>query len=275
VLLSKRSPNKLGRSLESAVLERRTLIFAELSRSARGSFVGAGPRWEERLMTALLADLQGRSGEAFLSMLDQLMADLQGARGDIAQVQPMLGTLRRILHDCAPDDLEAITRVDGLLDGARELVGEWLARGDMLRRMESIEFSRALSRVSGSLLRPADGAHQRASFEDGLRRMGFSALSLGLFERPGSASEQCQCLAAFETNGRPNLHTHFCSRDFAAPGLFEQERGPLLVQALVYETEPLGLLTVPLGRYHTSLYEQMRESFAIGLRGFRLAARHA
>jgi hypothetical protein len=31
------------------------------------------------------------------------------------------------------------------------------------------------------------------------------------------------------------------------------------------------LLTVPLGHFHTSLYEQMRETLAIGLRGFRLA----
>jgi hypothetical protein len=34
-------------------------------------------------------------------------------------------------------------------------------------------------------------------------------------------------------------------------------------------------LTVPLGHYHTGLYEQMREAFAISLRGFRLATRGA
>ena len=136
VLLTKRTPSTPGRSLESAVIERRTLIFAELSRSARGSFVGAGARWEERLVTALLADLQGRSVEAFLSMLDQLMAHLQGAGGDIAQVPQILATLRRILHDCASGDFEALTRVDGLLDAARDLVDEWSARSEMLRRME-------------------------------------------------------------------------------------------------------------------------------------------
>jgi hypothetical protein len=57
--------------------------------------------------------------------------------------------------------------------------------------------------------------------------------------------------------------------------VFGQERGALLVQALVYETEPMGLLTVPLGLYHASVYEQMRETFALGLRGFRLATRDA
>ena len=271
VLLNRPSTVKLGRSLEAAVLERRTVIFAELSRSARGSFVGAGARWEERLITALLTDLRGQRNEAFLSALDQLIAGLQRAGGDVAQVQPMLGTLRRLLHDCAPRELEAIMRIDDLVDAARELVGEWLVRRETMRRMEVTEFSRALSRVTGTLLRSADGTHQRASFEQALRRLNFSALSLGLFDEAGRASEQCRCLAAIEPSGRLLAESHFPSQRFAAPGVFERERGPLLVQALVYEGEPLGLLTVPLGHYHASLYEQMREAFAIGLRGFRLA----
>jgi DNA-binding LacI/PurR family transcriptional regulator len=271
-LLTKPNLNKPGRSLEAAVLERRTLIFAELSRSARGSFVGAGPRWEERLVTALLADLRNRN-EAFLSLLDQMMAGLQEAGGDVAQVQSTISTLRRVLHDCASSDLESITQVDDLLDAARELVGQWVARGEMLRRMEVVEFSRDLWRVSGSLLRESDGVHQRSSFEDGLRRLGFASLSLGVFDEPGRASDQCRCLAAFEPNGRPMLQSHFRSSEFSAPGVFEQEREPLLVQALAYDGEPIGLLTVPLGRYQTSLYEQMRETLAISLRGFRLAVR--
>ncbi len=272
-MLNRRSTPKVGRSLEAAVLERRALIFAELSRSGRGSFAGAGVGWEERLVMALLADLRGQHGDAFLSALDQLMAGLQRTGGDVTQVQPMLGTLRRLLHDCAPSELEAIVLIDDLVDAARALVGEWLARGEAGRRMAVIEFSRALSRVSGSLLRTPDGTSQRASLEQALRCLDFSALSLGLFEEPGHASAQCQCLAAFGTDTRLRVGSHFASSDFAAPGVFEQGRGPVLVQALVYEGEPLGLLTVPLGHYHASLYEQMRETFAIGLRGYRLATR--
>jgi DNA-binding LacI/PurR family transcriptional regulator len=275
VLLNKRSANKSGRSLETAVIERRTLIFAELSRSARGSFIGAGLRWEERLLTALLADLRNHSEEAFLSVLDQIMAGLQRAGGDLTQVQPMLGVLRRVLHDCAPaGEIESITRINDLMDGARELVGEWLVRGETLRRMEVIEFSRALSRVSGTLLRLPSGTQQRAALEQGLRRLGFNALCMGIFEGSGRASEQCQCLAAFEPGGRLTVPSHFRSRDFAARGVFDEERGPLLVQALAYDDEPMGLLTVPLGDYHTSQYEQLREMFALSMRGFRLA-KHA
>ena len=272
VLLNKRSPTGPGRSLEAAVIERRALIFAELSRSARGSFIGAGLRWEERLLTALISDLRGQGDEVFLSALDQLMAGLQRAGSEMSRVQPMLGTLRRVLQDCAPGALEDVTRINDLVDAGRELVSEWLVRGETFRRVEVIEFSRALSRVSGSLLRQTGGLDQRTAFEQGLRRLGFSALSLGLFEEAGRASEQCRCLAAFEPSGRLKMQSHFRSSDFAASEVFEHERGPLLVQALAYEGEPIGLLTVPLGHHHASLYEQMREMFAISLRGFRLAA---
>jgi hypothetical protein len=275
MLINRRGATRSGRSLEAAVIERRTVIFAELSCSARGSLVGAGPRWEERLITALLADLRDRTDQAFLSALDQLMAGLQRAGGDVTQMQPMLGTLRRILQDCASGELEALTRIDDLLDAARELVGEWLVRGETLRRMEVVEFSRALSRLSGFLLRPWNGGRERASFEEGLRELGFRSLSLGIFEGSGGPSERCRCLAAFEPSGRARVENEFRSSDFAAEGVFDQERSPLLVQALVFEDQPMGVLTLPLGQHHNTYYEQIRETLAIGLRGFRLAMRGA
>ena len=271
VLIHRRSPAKPGRTLEVAVLERRALIFAELSRSARGSLVGAGPRWEERLLSALLAELTGNSDGAFLSAVDQLMAGLQRAGAELAQAQPVLTTLRRALQDCAGSDQDAAARIDDVLDSARELVGEWLVRGETLRRIEVVDFLRGLAQVSGMLLAAPSATNQRQAFEELLRRLGIVGLSLGLFTEPGRASAQCLCLAGYEPSGRARPETHFRSADFAAAGVFQQERAALLVQPLVYDSQPIGLLTFALGEQHGSIYEQMRETFAIGLRGFRLA----
>lgn len=275
VLIHRRSPARPGRSLEAAVIERRSLIFAELSRSARGTLIGAGPRWEERLLGALLADLSGKEEGAFLTAVDQLMAGLQRASAALAQAQPVLSTLRRALQDCATGDQEALVRIDDLLDAARELVGEWLVRGETLKRMEMMDFLRALSHVSGMLLGPPNVPGQRSAFEEQLRRLGIMALSLGSFTEPGKASPQCLCLAGYEPSGRARPVTHFRSGDFAARDVFANERGALLVQPLTYDSEPMGLLTCALGEQPGSIYEQMRESFALGLRGFRLAAQAA
>jgi DNA-binding LacI/PurR family transcriptional regulator len=275
VLIQRRSPAKPGRPLEVAVIERRAVIFAELSRSARGSLVGAGPRWEERLLSALLADLSGTHDGAFLLAVDQLMAGLQRAGAELSQAQPVLTTLRRALQDCATGDQDSAARIDDVLDSARELVGEWLVRGETLRRIQVVEFLRGLGQVSGMLLAAQNGTSQRKAFEDNLRRLGIVGLSLGLFTEPGHASAQCLCLAGYEPSGRARPETHFRSADFATAGLFQQERAALLVQPLVYDSQPIGLLTFALGDQHGSVYEQMRETFAIALRGFRLAAQAA
>ncbi len=271
VLMHRRNPGKAGRSLEVAVLERRALIFAELSRSARGTLVGAGPRWEERLLSALLAELQGATEGAFLSAIDQLMAGLHRAGVDLTHVQPVLGTLRRSLQDCASGDPEALLRIDDVLDSARELVGEWVVRGESLRRLQIVEFLRDVWRVSATLLARERGPAQREVFEEGLRRLGMSSLSLGLFAESGEVSPVCVCLAGYEPSGRARPGTQFRSADFRASDVFSSERGALLVQPLLFEREPLGMLTVVLGEHHGSIYEQMREIFALALRGYRLA----
>lgn len=270
VLIHRRSAGKAGRPLAVAVLERRAIIFAELSRSARGALLGAGPRWEERLLSALLAELQGASEGAFVSAVDQLMAGLHRAGADLTLAQPVLGTLRRSLQDCASGDAEALLRIDDVLDSARELVGEWVVRGESLRRIRVVEFLRDLSRVSSLLLTSERGPAQRDALEDALRHLGIPALSLGLFTTPGEVSPLCKCLAGYEPSGRARPETQFRAADFRAKDVFENERGALLVQPLLFDREPLGILTVPLGEHHGSVYEQMREAFCLALRGYRL-----
>jgi hypothetical protein len=168
-----------------------------------------------------------------------------------------------------------VARIDDLLDSARELVGEWLVRGETLRRIEVVQFLRGLSQVSATLLSAPGGLAQRQLLEERLRHLGVPALSLGSFTEAGGVSDKCQCLAGYEPSGRARPATHFRASDFAAGGVFEHELGALLVQPLLFEREPLGLLTVVLGGQHGSVYEQMRETFALALRGFRLAAAHA
>jgi DNA-binding LacI/PurR family transcriptional regulator len=271
-LIRPRSALGPGRSVEAAVIERRTLIFAELSRSARGALVGAGPRWEERLLSAVLADLSGKEPGAFLSAVDQLMSGLQRANAELAHVQPVLSTLRHALHECASSDQDALARINDLLDSARELIGEWLVRGETLKRIELVQLLRGLAQVSSLLLARPTGHGQREAFEAQVRRLGILSLSLGAFTEAGKAGAQCLCVAGFEPSGRARPETYFRSSNFAAPGVFDNERGALLVQPLIYDKEPMGIVTFALGDQPGSVYEQMRELFSSGLRGFRLAA---
>jgi hypothetical protein len=140
-----------------------------------------------------------------------------------------------------------------------------------LRRFEIADFVRGLSQVSGTLLADPSGPQQRRSLEERLRHLGFSALSLGIFEEPGATPPQCQVLAAFEPTGRVHTETHFRSSALAPPGIFERDQGALLVQPLLHAGKPLGLVSCPLDSFHPNIHEQIRETFGIGLRGYRLA----
>jgi hypothetical protein len=115
------------------------------------------------------------------------------------------------------------------------------------------------------------GPAHREALEDGVRRLGVTAMCLGPFDRAGEVSPLCSCLAGYEPSRRASRETQFRSAEFYAHEVFANERGALLVQPLLFDGEPLGLLTVALGGHPGRVYEQMREAFALGLRGHRLA----
>jgi hypothetical protein len=66
-------------------------------------------------------------------------------------------------------------------------------------------------------------------------------------------------LASYERSGHFRSEMHFRSSDFMPRGPFEGERGVLLAQPLLFEHEPLGILTLPLGEQHRTVYEEMRD----------------
>jgi hypothetical protein len=222
-------------------------------------------------LSAVATDLQGSSDGALVYTLDQIMAGLQRAGTELLSAHAMLSTLRHALHDCAAGDPDSTTRIDDLLETAREFVSEWIARGESLRRFEVADLVRGLSQVSGALLAEPAGPQQRRVREETLRRLGFTALSLGIFTEPGAASAQCEVLMGFEPTGRVHTETHFRSSALAPSGIFERDQGALLVQPLLYEGKPLGLVTCPLDSFHPNIHEQIREQFGYGLRGYRLA----
>jgi hypothetical protein len=79
-------------------------------------------------------------------------------------------------------------------------------------------------------------------------------------------------LAAYSSARQKRVPETFRASDLGPADLFAQERGALLVQPLVFEGEPMGIVTVVLGALDITIFEQLREILGTGLRGFRLAA---
>jgi len=261
-----------GRSFEAAIIERRALICAELARVAHGALFGVGSGWEQRLVAALLNDLTARGSSDFVPAIDQIMVKLQRTGGNLGVCQAVLGTLRREIKECATDDAIVLGRADDLFEAARALVSEFLVRVEISRKLETVAQLREFSQMSSLLLGRSSLQTLRERFEERFRALGIPALAVGLFTEPGKVTADCLCLAAYSSARRQRVPETFRASDFGPADLFTQEHGALLAQPLVFEGEPMGIVTVALGALDISIFEQLREVLGTGLRGYRLAS---
>ncbi len=260
-----------GRSFEAAIIERRTLICAELARVAHGAMFGVGSGWEQRLIAALLNDLRGQGASAFLSAIDQIIVKLQRAGGNLSVCQAVLGLLRREILDCASGDWDVLARVEDLFYAAREQVAESLVRTEISRKNEALAQLREFAQAGALLLGTSSLSRLREQFELRLRALGIPAFALGLFKEPGKASEECVTLGAYSSTRRFRIPETFRASEFGPTDLFAQDSGALLVQPLIFEGKPMGIVTVMLSTLDITIFEQLREILGAGLHGFRLA----
>jgi DNA-binding LacI/PurR family transcriptional regulator len=267
---SRRAPAR-GRSFEAAIVERRTLICAELARVAHGALFGVGRSWEQRLLTALLNDLTQSGSSDFLPAIDQIMVKLGRAGGNLGVCQTVLRVLRREIKYAAAEDPTVLAQVDDLFEAASALVAESLVRVEISRKLETLAQLREFSHLNSLLLGRTELADLREKFEQRLRLLGVPALAIGLFTESGKVTPDCLCLAAYNSARQALPGETFRASDFGPPDWFAQERGALLVQPLVFEGEPMGIVTVALGSIDITIFEQLRELLGAGLRGYRLA----
>jgi sigma-B regulation protein RsbU (phosphoserine phosphatase) len=260
-----------GRTFEAALIERRTLICAELARVAHGAMFGVGSGWEQRLVAALLNDLSGQGASVFLTTIDQIVVKLQRAGGNLGVCQAVLGLLRREILDCTSGDWDVTAQAEDLFYAARDLLAESRVRSELSNKLETVAQLREFSNASSLLLGTSSLPKLREQFELRFRALGIPAFALGVFPEPGKASDDCLCLAAYSSARRFRIPETFRASELGPPDLFAQDTGALLVQPLIFEGRPMGIVTVMLGTLDITIFEQLRETLGAGLRGFQLA----
>jgi DNA-binding LacI/PurR family transcriptional regulator len=260
-------PPSTRRSFEVAFMERRSIIAADMTRTAHGAFFGAGTGWEERLSTALLRDLLGEESSAFAKAIDQTMGKVQRAGGDVGVCPAILSALRRAVYDCSPSDVRVLSRAEDVLDTARDLVSDWLVRAERLRTAAVLHQIREFTRMASQLMSaPAPGS-VRSTFETRLRALGIPAASIGLFAEAGRVTDHCLSLVGYTGKRSLAVVDTFRSRDLGHAELRTSDEA-LLVQPLVFEGEPLGIATLSWGSMEDAVYEQGREILGTGAKGF-------
>jgi phosphoserine phosphatase RsbU/P len=267
-----RRPPQQARTFEAALVERRTLICAELVRSARGRLFCLGSGWETKLFAALLSDVTRQAPGTFAGALGGVLIKLRRHNADPALLQPVLERLRQGVYDCAASDAAALARAIDLFDDGREAIAEFLLRAQVQRRIDVLHQLREFSAATALLLAGPSLSLVQGALNERFSALGLGAFSLGLFTESGRVTEECLCLAAFNDSKREPAPARFRSRDFCPPALFAHEQRPLLIQPLIFAGEPLGIVTCVLGSLENNVYEQLREVLSAGLQGYRLAS---
>lgn len=259
-----------GGGLHAGLLDRRALITAELSRAARGTLQGVGSGWEERLLSAFLADLTGSTEHSFLGAIERMVTKLP-IHSEIGVLHALLDVLRDSIRAALDSDAPATARASDLLDAARQLVADTVLRSESYRSAEAAHYLREMTAIAGTFLSAESLDVTRAAREKKLESLGLSAFSLGVFTEPGHATENCSVAIGLALHHAMSSVHSFPARGLAPDAWFRECEAPVLVQPLIWNDEPHGIVAFPLGPLDGPIYEQVRETLGLGLRSYWLA----
>lgn len=261
-----------NRGFHASLMENRASICADLSRSARGALLGAGGGWEDRLCSAFLGDILSHDEpRGFVDVLGKIALRVSTAERGV--LESVLKTMRRRVFDCAKSDAGALARAAEIMDDARDLLADFALRVEVCQKIDVIRQVREFSALISLLVAAPSVEALQAAFAERLGALGVGVFSLGLFTEPGRVTESCVCLAAFSDAKRLEPPKTFRTRDLGPPNLFTDDTRTLLLQPLVFDGAPIGVVTSTLEALETTVYERLRELLGAGLHGYRSARR--
>lgn len=263
-------PATTRNSFEAAIVERRQVILAELSRAARGSFSAAGSGWELRLLNAFAAQLRGDSTDSFAVALDDVLHRVQQSGGDVTVCHDVISAMRRQMLGCLSVESDRRSRAEDMFQEVRSMTGDSIARAQARERLRVERWARTLSETGAGLLATFDIEHLGQAVERGFPKLGIGCAALVLYDvHPGQAR-----LAFAYESGRlldvPPDRRQFSAEIVVPQELRRREHGSYAVLPLFFKQERLGYLLVELGIEEGFAYEALRELFSAAIKGARL-----
>lgn len=263
--------NKLD--LEASLIRQRDLILAQLNRSSRGAFGGAGRGWEIRVYNALQDELRD-TPEAFRGVWHEVLQKVLDAAGDVSLGHSVISGLRRELHLAAGNNPSSIRHVESILHDARVLTSEVMERAQAARRLRVESWARVLSEVSARLITTFDLVRLGESISEQLPRLGINSCYVSRYMEDDH--ERAQLLIAFGAWGRLSPEEDpivYPSQDIVPRHLTDDDDGPsYILEPLATESNQLGFVVFGHGDVEPYVYEVLRELLTAALRGAFLAS---
>lgn len=269
--LSLRAPSA-GRRLEASFVARRQLIVAELSRAARGRFVGAGPGWESRLLEALLGDLRGGDLKALGRAVGQVLRRVERGGGNPAVIHDVISALRRQALYCVTGDAVSRERIEDGLHDARVVASAFLSQAVATRARASMERFRSFARHAQSVMLGNLGELSEASAEL-LRPLGLEACVVAELVDPARPKGTLIGRFGFGAADQRVRDLVLESETLLSHPLFDTSHQALVLLPLVNGDRPIGIALVAIAHLDGEMLVELRQLFEMVLRVNALARR--
>jgi sigma-B regulation protein RsbU (phosphoserine phosphatase) len=141
-------PRSGGSFFEGALLQRRSLILAEIARAGQGALGWLGPNWAEKLLQALMDELRGVRPGGFRRTLEELLASSRASGGQLVLWQRVLSVLRAETRQAIGANVERLGAAEDVFHEAREAVAMAMEHEQAMARLSMAHGVRLL-RESG------------------------------------------------------------------------------------------------------------------------------
>lgn len=242
------------RDFEAALVMRRDLILADMTRAAQASLGPLGQGWELRLLNAFTAELRGDAGDPFLEAFDDATRRMVNASGNARVLSDVLIALRRqVLRSLAQDAPER-DRAEEIFQDAQLALGEALERAQAHRRLALQQRARTLGEVTTELALCTSRAELARVLGEVLPRLDVGLCFVALYE--DETRQRARIGFVYDAGRKLEVpEESFPVRELAPPGLLPATSPySVVVEPLFFGDASLGYLVIEFGRCERAVF---------------------
>jgi len=257
-------------SFNSAFIERRQGMLAELLRVGRGAFGMLGSGWESKLLLSLVDELMGRSPDVFRATFDDMLQRTIVAGSEPATFHEIVTVLWRNLAPCSGGDADLRTALESILDEARLTTAAAVQRVQGASHIKDRTASREFASACARLCAATSLEHIGRLLQDCGSAMGVSDLDLALYPE-GTLAEGAMRVLTYSDRRARLVSAPVRASEFPRLVLSERPGLPgLTVTSLEFEAELLGVVVMNLGAGAGDNFEPLRSSLSTAVKGAML-----
>ena len=244
------------RGFEAALVMRRDVILADMTRAAHAALGVLGSSWESRLLNAFGAELGAAPGDPFLEALDDATRRIVNRGGNARVLHDVLTALRRQVLSCLAPDSKERDRAEDIFHAAGLGLSEALERAQAHRRFAMQHKVRTLGEATSDLALCSSQAGLCEMLARHLPRLDVGLCFVAVYEDDTRA--RARIVFAHDAARRleiPAPTGSFATAELAPAGLFpDLSPYAVVVEPLFHDDTALGFMVLEFGNCDRAVF---------------------